>query len=236
MRVRVRLYAVYRERLGREALDLDLPEGAPAGAVLDALQGLDPSLAPLLPITRLARGVEYVPLDHPLREGDEVVVVPPVSGGEGPWVLLTREPLDPAPLEAAVRSPAHGATVTFLGTVRDRHQGRRVLFLEYEAYEPMALHRLEAIARAAEERFGVRVAVAHRLGRLEVGELALAVAVGAPHRGPAFDACRYVVERLKEEVPIWKKEHFEGGAVWVGSERAGVLLEEGKAPTLPERR
>jgi len=226
MRVRVRLYALYRERLGRDALDLDLPEGAPARAVLDILQGLDPSLAPLVPLTRLAVGLDYVPPDHPLREGDEVVLVPPVSGGEGPQVRLTHEPLDPEAVASAVESPAHGAVVTFLGVVRDHNQGRRVRYLEYEAYEAMALHRLRAIARETEERFGVRVAVAHRLGRLEVGETALVVAVGAPHRGPAFEACRQVVERLKQEVPIWKKEHFEGGAVWIGSERAGVLLEE----------
>ncbi len=143
-------------------------------------------------------------------------------------IELRREPLEPARLLDAVRAPGCGAEVLFLGTVRDHSTAGdarlRTLFLEYEAYEPMARRELEAIAAAVRERFGadVRVAMAHRLGRLDIGEASVAIAVAAPHRDEAYRASRYAIERLKHEVPIWKKEHFEGGEVWVeGPGRCG---------------
>ncbi len=132
-------------------------------------------------------------------------------------IALAREPLDPARLLAAVRDPRAGAEVLFLGVVRDHNSGRRVLHLEYEAYEPMALRALEDLAAALRARHGpdLRVAIAHRLGRLEIGEVSVAIAVSAPHRDLAYRASREAIEALKREVPIWKKEHFEGGEVWV---------------------
>lgn len=134
-------------------------------------------------------------------------------------ILITHEPLDPEAVTASVRKDRNGAVVTFLGTTRDTTAGRRVLYLEYEAYRPMADRKLAEIVEEVRRRWSLEdVAVAHRLGRLEVGEVSLVVAVAAPHRREAFEACAYVVDRLKETVPIWKKEYFEGGEVWVGSE------------------
>lgn len=132
-----------------------------------------------------------------------------------PTVVLTQEPIDLPAVSAGVESPGCGAVVTFAGNVRDNAQGRRVLYLEYEAYAPLAEKQLQAIAREAEERWGVRCGVTHRLGRLEIGECSVAVAVASPHRAAAFDACRWVMDTLKETVPIWKKEYFEGGVCWI---------------------
>src|SRR4051812_32660760 len=130
---------------------------------------------------------------------------------------LVREKIDPARLLAAVDDRAAGASILFLGVVRDHNEGRRVLFLEYEAYEPMAVRALEAIGAAVRAKHGaeVKVAIEHRAGRLEIGEASVAIAVSAAHRGVAYAASRDAIEALKREVPIWKKEHFEGGEVWV---------------------
>lgn len=134
-------------------------------------------------------------------------------------ILVTRDPLDPEAITAEVRSEACGGVVTFLGTTRNETDGRRVVSLEYEAYEGMAEKILERVAQEVRERWGVdRLAIAHRLGRLELGEVSLVVAVASPHRAEAFAACQYVVGRLKQDVPIWKKEVFEDGEVWVGAE------------------
>ena len=135
-------------------------------------------------------------------------------------VRLTEDPIDVAALSAGVRGDGDGAVALFLGTVRNVHQGRAVLFLEYEAYPGMAERELERIEREARERFAIsEVAAVHRVGRLEIGEVSVAVAVAAPHRAAAIDACRFVIDGLKATVPIWKKEHSEGGAVWIEGER-----------------
>lgn len=129
---------------------------------------------------------------------------------------LVTSPIDPGRVFEAVRSPARGAALLFLGEVREVNEGRRVLFLEYEAYEPMARRALESLGASIESRFpGAKVAIVHRLGRLQPGETSVAIAVAAPRRADAYAASREAIEALKREVPIWKKEHFEGGAVWV---------------------
>ena len=134
-------------------------------------------------------------------------------------VRLQREPLDLSPLLAFVQGPQEGAVAVFLGTVRDHHAGRRVLHLEYEAYPGMAESEMRRIAEEARERFSVsRLAVAHRTGRLEIGETSVAVAVAAPHRREALEACRFVIDTLKRRAPIWKREVYEGGAVWIEGE------------------
>jgi molybdopterin synthase catalytic subunit len=131
-------------------------------------------------------------------------------------VRLQAEPIDVAVLTAAVRGDGDGAIAVFLGTVRDVNAGRKVLFLEYEAYEGMAEREIGKIVEEAHARFALTtVAVAHRVGRLEIGEVSVAVAVAAPHRAAALDACRFVIDTLKAKVPIWKREHFEGGVVWI---------------------
>lgn len=134
-------------------------------------------------------------------------------------ILVTRDVLVPEEVTAQVRAPYNGAVVTFLGTTRNETHGRRVLFLEYEAYVPMAENKLREVAREVKKRWGVPdIAIAHRIGRLEVGEVSLVVAVASPHRREAFAACLEAVDRIKQVVPIWKKEVFEGGEVWVGGE------------------
>jgi len=131
-------------------------------------------------------------------------------------VRLQVGPIDVAALVAAVRGDGDGAVAMFVGTVRNVNAGRRVLFLEYEAYAPMAEREMERIAAEAIARCGAtRVAMVHRLGRLEIGEISVAIAVAAPHRAAAMDACRFVIDTLKRRVPIWKREHFEGGTVWI---------------------
>jgi molybdopterin synthase catalytic subunit len=133
---------------------------------------------------------------------------------------LIREPINPAALIDHVRGAGDGAVVTFDGCVRNQSQGRRTLYLDYEAYESMALTKIREIAAHSHEKFAIdRVAIAHRLGRLEIGETSVFIAVSAPHRPAAFDACRYAIDTLKRTVPIWKKEYFEDGAVWADGER-----------------
>ena len=151
-------------------------------------------------------------------------------------IEITHEPLDPEAVTAKVRKDSNGAVVTFLGTTRDFTSGRRVLRLEYEAYRPMADKKLDEIAAEIRERWPVEnVAIAHRLGPLEIGETSLVVAVAAPHRKEAFAACQYAVDRIKQMVPIWKKEHFEGGEVWVGSQE-DVPAEEAVESSAPKPR
>ena len=133
-------------------------------------------------------------------------------------IEITHEPLDPESIVAKVRKDANGAVVTFLGTTRSSTAARKVLHLEYEAYRPMADAKLAEIADEMRERWSVDAAIAHRLGRLEIGDISLVVAVASPHRKDAFAACQYSVDRIKQLVPIWKKEFFEGGEVWVGSQ------------------
>ncbi len=150
-----------------------------------------------------------------LRDGDEVAFLPPVSGGEG-TCTLSEVPLDVASVVAKVEGPAMGGIVTFVGAVRDEARGRSIRHLEYEAYPPMAEREMEKIADEAARRWpGSRVAIAHRAGHLEVGELAVVVAAAAPHRAEAFAACRFAIDTLKETVPIWKKEVATDGEYWV---------------------
>jgi molybdopterin synthase catalytic subunit len=141
------------------------------------------------------------------------------DAASGDLVLLVREPIDPAALIRQVRTAADGAVVTFDGCVRNQSHGRRTLYLDYEAYESMAVAKIQEIAGALHEKFAIdRVAIAHRLGRLEIGETSVFIAISAPHRPAAFDACRFAIDTLKRTVPIWKKEYFEDGAVWADGE------------------
>ncbi|MBM3957067.1 MAG: molybdenum cofactor biosynthesis protein MoaE [Gemmatimonadetes bacterium] len=227
MRITVRLFAGVRERVGAGVMALSLPDGATVEeAVAAALEDVEGGES--LP-SRLLTAVneEYVRRDTVLRDGDELALIPPVSGG-GPGtvshgsagVVITEGVLDPAPVVERVRSDRDGCVVTFVGVTRDHSEGRRVRYLEYEAYRPMAERKIAGIIEEMKARWEIgSVAVAHRLGRVEVGEASLVVAVSAPHRGPAFEAVAYFVDELKRVVPIWKKEYFEGGQLWIGDER-----------------
>lgn len=220
MRVTIRYFAVLRDAAGRSVEERVLPPGASVGDLLDRLGADYPVVARLRNYARVMVNQEYVPLDHPLADGDEFAIIPPVSGGAGPFRVVDG-PIDLDAVTAAVADPAAGAIVTFQGTVRDNARGRQVLYLEYDAYPAAAEKMLAQIGDEIRERWGIdRVAITHRIGRVEVGEPSVAIAVAAPHRAEAFDACRYAIDRIKEIVPIWKKEVYQGGETWIGSEPA----------------
>ena len=225
-RLTIRLFATLRERARAAELSREFPDGTTVGEIWSRLLGEFPALGGHHDGVAFAVNQEYVKEDFRPRNEDEVAFIPPVSGGvDAPglnarWmgpVSIGREPVDLEALERAVADPSAGATVTFLGTTRNGNAGRRVLRLEYEAYEPMALSEMRKLAREAGERFKiVRIAIQHRIGFVDIGETSVAIAVSAAHRAEAFDACRFAIDRLKEVVPVWKKEYFEGGEVWIG--------------------
>ncbi len=220
MKVQVRLFARYREAAGSDRVEVELPEGGTVEAAWAAVAARYPALLPYRPHTLFAVGQDYVPPDHPLRPGDEVCLFPPISGGsDGPDLYrLTHEPLSETAVSAAVANTEAGGVVVFSGVVRNETGGRRVKFLEYEAHAPMAEAKMRKIGRSVRARWpGVKaVAMVHRVGRLEIGEASVIIAVSSAHRAEAFEACRFAIDRLKETVPIWKKEYFEDGEVWVG--------------------
>ena len=204
MEVEVRLFAVFRERAGRDRLTLELPDGADVGAALESL-GRRPELAELIAAmpVRAAVNREYVGDDAPLADGDELALIPPVSGGaeSATMARVTDEPLDLDALVAAVGRPGAGATVIFCGTTRDVDR------LDYEAYPEMASERITAILDRCRDRHGLEaVAAAHRVGEVPLGEPSVIVAVSAAHRGEAFAGAREAIDRIKAEAPIWKRE------------------------------
>ena len=237
-RVRIRLFAVQRELAGTREVAVELADGADVEAAWAALVARYPVLGPGRPSMRFARNGEYADPDTPLTDGDEVAMIPPVSGGapaEGTRILELREsPFGSAILgELADRLavPEDGAFVGFLGRTRStpgtpapgqeaeaaRHAGRSVESLDYEAHETMALAVLATIAAEVVDRFGVnRLAIVHRTGEVPLGEPSIAVAAAAPHRDAAFAAARYAIDETKARAPIWKAERFADGRVWIG--------------------
>jgi molybdopterin synthase catalytic subunit len=221
VRVRVHLFARYREATGQGQVDLELPEGGTVETAWLAVVHRHPQLAQYRPYTLFAVGHDYVEPDHRLKPGDELSLFPPVSGGSSvdeDIFAVVEHPLSPDDIAARVDDPAAGGVVIFSGVVRNETGGRPVKFLEYEAHAAMAEAKLREIGAALRGRWpGVkRVAMLHRIGRLEIGESSVLIAVSAAHRGDAFEACRYAIDTLKRIVPVWKKEHFEDGEVWVG--------------------
>jgi molybdopterin synthase catalytic subunit len=220
MRVQVRLFARYREAAGRDRMELELPDGGTAETAWEAVSAHFPDLRPYRSFTLFALGNDYIRHDHRLQEGDELCLFPPVSGGgpDADWLEVTTEPLSERAMAEAVEDPRAGAIVLFSGVVRDQTGGRRVKFLEYEAHAPMASAKLREIAGEIRSRWPdvTRVALVHRIGRLEIGESSVMIAVSSPHRRHAFEACHFAIDTLKETVPVWKKEYFEDGEVWVG--------------------
>jgi MoaE-MoaD fusion protein len=209
VRVVVKLFAGLREQAGAGTRELDLPDGARARDAWPPL-GLGDEPAGLL----YAVNKRYAAPDDALADGDEVALIPPVSGGS---FRLVDGPLDPETTAAEVASEEAGAIATFTGTVRRRSRGRKVLHLEYEAYAGMAEAVMEEIAAEVAARHELTaVAIHHRVGRVEVAEPSVVVAVSAPHRGEALTACHEAIDALKERVPLWKKEVYEGGEEWLG--------------------
>jgi molybdopterin synthase catalytic subunit/molybdopterin converting factor small subunit len=230
MRVTVLFFGVLKEMLGGESQMLDLPQDATVDAVLRHYRELLPQQPKLWPSLAVAVNQSYALASCVLRDGDEVALLPPVSGGSSDQIVrLVREPIDSALILAAVKQGEDGAVVVFDGIVRNNTRGRRTRYLVYEAYEDMGLRMMHELARRAVAEHAVRqVALVHRLGRLEVGETSVLIAVSSAHRSQAFEACRWLIDTLKKTVPIWKKEHFEDGAVWADGEPfPSELLQKG---------
>lgn len=224
IKITVRLFAGLRERAGTSTMELHVSPGSTVSDALGAAVEAAPGNLRISDTVMAAVNTEYVKRDHVLEDGDELALIPPVSGGAvgEPMIVITDEPLDPEPYTHSVTTGQDGAVVTFLGVTRDHNEGRSVKWLEYEAYQPMAEDKIGDIVAEMRESYDIgKVAIGHRTGRVDIGETSMVVAVGAAHRRPAFEAALYFVDRLKEIVPIWKKEYFEGGEVWIGDTPGG---------------
>ena len=221
-RLKVLFFASCREAAGLRETDVELDGPTTVAALLDTLCRAHPSLGPLSGSLQVAVNAEYASRDACLSDGDEVALIPPVSGGSGDVFRIVTEAIAVDALQDQVRAPEDGAVVTFSGTVRNRTGERETSYLEYEAYPEMAERVMARLAAQARERWPVgRIGILHRVGRLEIGEISILVSVAAGHRREAFEACHHLVDRLKEEVPIWKKEVGPDGQYWVEGPPAG---------------
>ncbi|MHB1935934.1 MAG: molybdenum cofactor biosynthesis protein [Acidobacteriaceae bacterium] len=242
MRVHVLLFGALKDPRAREAETVELPEQATVAEFLRRFAAAAPQVGKYAGSLAIAVNREYALPTQVLRDGDEVALLPPVSGGcaedlsstladrESDLIRLQREPIDAGSLVAQVKEGEAGAVVVFDGIVRNNTRGRKTLYLDYEAYEAMALGQMQALARDARQRFGVRrIALVHRLGRLQVGETSILIVVASAHRAQAFDACRWIIDTLKKTVPIWKKEWFEDGAAWADGEPFPAEISIGKS-------
>jgi len=215
MRVTVKLFASLRDAVGKRELPLELPAGATAAAAWEKLVAEHPRLQPMIKSLQVAVNQQFAGLDSALKDGDEVAFLPPVSGGQDSY-LVTTEPLRLDPMVGSVLTDQCGAVATFLGVVRRPSRGRQVEYLEYQSYAPMAEKVMADIGQEIRERWPVvGIALHHRTGRLEIGQASVAVVISAGHRHTALEACRYAIERLKEIVPVWKKEVWDGGEEWI---------------------
>lgn len=229
MRARVLFFGMLKDLVGRTAEEAEFPEGTDLRGVFDTYAIRYPALREIARSIVMARNQEFAELSTALADGDEVAFLPPVSGGapadlveisdNGHYFAITRHAIDPHIIIRRIQTGAEGAIVTFEGTVRNNTRGRRTLCLDYEGYESMALKVMSQIGRELAAAYPIgRVALVHRLGRMLIGETSVAVIVTAPHRRPAFEAALEGIDRLKKLVPIWKKEHFADGEVWVEGE------------------
>ncbi len=219
MQVQVLFFGMLKEWVGKTDQSITLPEPATVGDLLSRLEAHEPRLTEMLPSMAISVNEEYAGPDAQLKNGDEVALLPPVSGGSTGICKIVRGPVRAQEILDQIKQPEDGATVAFEGVVRDNTRGRRTLYLDYEAYEAMALKQMQSLAGRAMADFKIRdVALVHRLGRLEVGETSVLIVVASAHRAAAFDACRWLIDTLKRTVPIWKKEYFEDGAVWADGE------------------
>lgn len=242
--VRVTAFGVLKEALGSEAASISLPDGATVSDLLAVISKSHPQTE--LRSIAVSVNAQFAGLSHPLHHGDEVGLLPPVSGGVLPsdpvekssvqspiFTKLTRSPIDADKLIAEAKADEDGALVIFDGIVRNNSRGRRTLYLDYEAYEEMATKQLDELAREARIKFSVRqVTIVHRLGRLALGETSVLIVVASAHRAQAFEACRWLIDTLKKTVPIWKKETFVDGAVWAPGEPFPAELSV-EAPDVP---
>lgn len=237
MQVRVLFFGVLKDLAGRSSDTLSLPDHATAADVLNHYAQRLTAAPKLFSSIAISVNQEYARPEDRLRSGDEIALLPPVSGGSEdlPLVRLIRDRIVPHDIVPAMEHPEDGAIVIFDGVVRNHSRGRRTLFLDYEAYEPMALRQLQELASEARAKFAIRnLLIVHRLGRIEIGQSSVLIAVFSAHRAAAFDACRWVIDTLKRSVPIWKKEYFEDGAIWSDGEPFPDDVVEGRTPVLSE--
>ncbi len=234
MRVRVLFFGVLKEIAGKSTEDVELRDGSSVRDVLERYEAQIPQLKALLSSVACAVNQQYSGPETKLSANDELALLPPVSGGrseEAPqraaqtsteqirYARIVRAAIETPKVLDNLKRGEDGAALVFEGVVRNHTRGRKTLYLDYEAYEEMALNQMEALAKEALQQFQIRdVAIVHRLGRLSIGEISVLIAVASAHRGPAFDACRWLIDTLKRKVPIWKKEYFEDGAVWADGE------------------
>ena len=219
MQIQVLYFGFLRERIARRRAEtMSIPEASTVNDVLDALSTAYPRFGQARGIVKLAVNEEIASPEHALRDGDVIALIPPVAGGSGPYARVTEGPPNLELILRAVTGPRQGGVVTFIGQVRGDTDGRPVSRLEYEAYRPMAERNLaDIVTRCELVAPDVRVAVAHRTGLLEVGDIAVIIAAAAPHRAAAFEAARMCIELIKQETTIWKKEYGPDGADWVGA-------------------
>ena len=231
MLVRILFFGVLKDLVGHGGESLNLPENATLGDVLSHYESRIPRLKELVSSIAMSVNQEYAGPEAKLSQGDEIALLPPVSGGSGEsershepkarpkHVAIMRERIETQAVLEGIKRAEDGAAVVFEGVVRDNTRGRRTLYLDYEAYEDMAIRQMEELTGQALSRFPIRdVAIIHRLGRLEIGEASVLIVVASAHRAAAFDACRWLIDSLKCTVPIWKKEYFEDGVVWADGE------------------
>jgi MoaE-MoaD fusion protein len=238
MRVRVLFFGLVKELIGKESDTIDLPHGACAGDVLLHYEEQVPRLKQATSFLAIAVNQRYAGSETPLHPDDEVAILPPVSGGSGEARsdtrrrAIVRARIDSRRICDALKRGEDGAIVVFEGIVRNQTRGRETLYLDYEAYEDMALQQIESLAADALRQFQIRdVVIVHRLGRIEIGETSVLIAVVSAHRGAAFGACRWLIDTLKRTVPIWKKEYFKDGAVWADGEPFPVEILRAKSET-----
>jgi MoaE-MoaD fusion protein len=237
MRVHVRFFGILKELAGKPDDVLELHESATVADLLAFCEERIPTLKSAMAAIAVAVNQEYAGAETSLKSEDEVALLPPVSGGSQPdgkeragsfdsapgkrprYAAITRNPIDTSRILTNIKCGEDGAAVVFEGVVRNQTRGRKTRYLDYEAYEEMALLQMESLAEQALKQFQVRdLALVHRLGRLEIGETSVLIVVASAHRAAAFDACRWLIDTLKRTVPIWKKEYFEDGAVWADGE------------------
>lgn len=227
IKVRVLFFGAARDAAGHEEIDFEVAAESDAAAARAQLLAAYPGLQPFGKSLLLAVNQEYAEPNRPIHNGDELAIFPPVSGGAeqaDDFFEMTTDSIDVGAVARRVVLPQCGATVTLDGYAREWTKGRQTLYLVYEAYEAMALSEMKKLGVQAHQNFDIAyVGIVHRTGRLEIGETSVVISVGAPHRRAAFEACEWLIKELKRTVPIWKKEVFEDGEVWVeGSEPPAV--------------
>jgi molybdopterin synthase catalytic subunit len=235
MKINVLFFGVTRDLTGLSCEQVEIPDGERVDYVWRYYERRFPRLKEMGDLLLTAVNQEIVQESRSLHDGDEVAFLPPVSGGapkeasDGDIYRITHEVIATSQLAQELKRPAAGAVVVFEGIVRDHSQDRRTLYLEYEGYEPMAIRKMRDIGRDIRAKFPIEaIGMVHRLGRLEIGETSVAIVISSAHRGAAFEVCRYAIDRLKQLVPIWKKEYFEDGSAWAEGEGQTRLLAEAR--------